>query len=262
LNRADHPAKVSAMDEAEAAGAGAAAKATGGLKAPTGELGPAAAGRWRRIDVRLAEILVFLVAVVGAVALGLGITDYFIAHPYLCAYLVAYAGFRLADVLLREDFEPPPDTARLSGSILRQLPVLLLFAAAPFERTYIYGAEPARWVQAFGFLLELLGLWLALGARIQLGFFSSVPEPGAPRVLVRSGLYRHIRHPIYLGEFLVVFAWIFECGAPLVAIITLVVASIIGRRRIAAEEAEMRAQFGEEYVQYMRETDAFIPGVW
>lgn len=254
------------MDEAEAAGAAAATKATGGLKAPTGELGPApaetAVRRWRRIDVRLTELIIFLIAVVGAVALGLGISDYFIAHPYICAYLVAYAGFRLADVLVREDFEPPPDAARLSGSILRQLPVLLLFAAAPFERTFIYGAEPARWVQALGFLIELLGLWLALGARIQLGFFGSTPRSGAPRTLVRNGLFRHIRHPIYLGEFLVVFAWTFECGAPLVAVITLVAAAIMGRRRIAGEEAEMRAQFGEEYAQYVRETDAFIPSVW
>ncbi len=250
------------MDQAAPAEAGAVAKATGGLKAPTGELASAPARRWRRIDVRLAEIIIFLVAVVGAVALGLGITDYFLAHSYLCAYLIAYGGFRLADVLVREDFEPPPDTARLSGSILRQLPVLMLFAAAPFERTYLYGAEPAHWVQALGFLIELLGLWLALGARIQLGFVSTAPAPGAPGTLVRNGLYRHLRHPIYLGEFLVAFAWTFECGAPMVAIITLVVGSIMGRRRIAAEEAEMLARFGEEYAQYVRETDAFIPSLW
>lgn len=248
------------MNEAEAAGTGAAARPTGGLKVPTGGLAPAR--RWRRVDVRLAEIIIFLVAVVGAVALGLGITDYFLAHTYLCAYLIAYAGFRLADVLVREDFEPLPDTARLSGSILRQLPVLLLFAAAPFERTYLYGAEPARWVQALGFLLELLGLWLALGARIQLGFFSTAPAPDAPGTLVRSGLYRYIRHPTYLGEFLVAFAWTFECGAPMVAIATLIIAAIMGRRRIAAEEAEMLARFGEEYARYMRESDALIPSVW
>ena len=66
-------------------------------------------------------------AVVGAVALELGITGYFGEHPYTLAYLIAYAGFRFADVMVREDFEPPPDAALLSGSILRQLPVLLLF---------------------------------------------------------------------------------------------------------------------------------------
>jgi protein-S-isoprenylcysteine O-methyltransferase Ste14 len=241
-------------------------KPTGELRAPTGGLAPVPATtapqRWRRIDIRVSELIVFLVAAVGAVALGLGITQYFIEHPYTLAYLIAYAGFRLADVMVREDFEPPPDAALLSGAILRQLPVLLLFAAAPFERTYIYGGEVARWVQAMGLLMELLGLWLALGARIQLGFFSSTPESGGPRALVRNGLYGKIRHPIWLGEFLVVFAWALEFGAPITATLTAIFGIVMGRMRAATEEAEMLAQFGDEYARYLQQTERFIPGIW
>ncbi len=241
-------------------------KPTGELKAPTGSLGPdpasPASRRWRRIDIRVSELVVFLVAVLGAVALGLGISGYFGEHPYTLAYLIAYAGFRFADVMVREDFEPPPDAALLSGSILRQLPVLWLFAGAPFERTFLYGGEVARWVQALGLLMELLGLWLALGARIQLGFFSSTPESGGPRALVRNGLYRRIRHPIWLGEFLVVFAWTLEFGAPVSAVLTIIFGVVMGWMRGATEEAEMLAQFGEQYVLYLEETESFIPGIW
>jgi protein-S-isoprenylcysteine O-methyltransferase Ste14 len=242
-------------------------KPTGELKAPTGSLGSlgtsaARPRRWRRVDIRISELIVFLVAAVGAVALGLGITQYFSEHPYTLAYLTAYAGFRLADVLVREDFEPPPDTALLSGSILRQLPVLLLFAAAPFERTYIYGGEVARWVQAMGLLTELLGLWLALGARIQLGFFSSTRESDGPRAIVRNGLYSRIRHPIWLGEFLVVFAWTLEFGAPVSAALTAIFGIVMGQMRAAKEEAEMLMQLGDEYARYMQETESFIPGIW
>jgi protein-S-isoprenylcysteine O-methyltransferase Ste14 len=241
-------------------------KPTGELKAPTGGLGSAPAStaprRWRRIDIRVSELVVFVVAVVGAVSLGLGITEYFSEHPYILAYLIAYAGFRFADVMVREDFEPPPDAALLSGSILRQLPVLLLFAAAPFERTYLYGGEVARWAQAMGLLMELLGLWLALGARIQLGFFSSTPESGGPRRLVRNGLFGKIRHPIWLGEFLVVFAWTLEFGAPITAVLTIIFGIVMGRMRARTEEAEMLAQFGDDYARYMQETECFIPGIW
>lgn len=240
-------------------------KPTGELKASTGELGAACAStprRWRRIDIRVSELLVFVVAVVGAVALGLGITEYFGEHPYTLAYLIAYGGFRFADVMVREDFEPPPDAALLSGSILRQLPVLLLFAAAPFERTYLYGGEVARSVQAMGLLMELLGLWLALGARIQLGFFSSTPESGGPRTLVRNGLYGKIRHPIWLGEFLVVFAWTLEFGAPITAVLTAIFGIMMGWMRAGTEEAEMLAQFGDDYARYIQETECFIPGIW
>jgi protein-S-isoprenylcysteine O-methyltransferase Ste14 len=241
-------------------------KSTGELKATSGGsdsfAAKAATRRWHRIDIRVSELIVFLVAVVGAVALGLGISAYFGEHPYTLAYLIAYAGFRFADVMVREDFEPPPDAALLSGSILRQLPVLLVFAAAPFERTFIYGGEVARWAQALGLLMELLGLWLALGARIQLGFFSSSPESGGLLTLVRNGLYGKIRHPIWLGEFLVVFAWTLEFGAPITAAFTLLFGIVMGRMRAASEEAEMMAQLGDQYARYLQETECFIPGIW
>jgi protein-S-isoprenylcysteine O-methyltransferase Ste14 len=241
-------------------------KATGslvGVPDTTGQI-PAqpARQRWRRIDIRISELAVFLVAVIGAVALGLGIIQYFTEHPYTLAYLIAYAGFRLADVLVREDFEPPPDTTLLLGSILRQIPVLVLFAAAPFERTYFYGGEVARWVQAIGLLMELVGLWLALGARIQLGFFSSAPVPGGAHSLVRNGLYGRMRHPIWLGEFLVIFAWSLEFGAPITAAFTLIFGIVMGRMRANTEEAAMMAQFGDEYARYMQNTEKFIPGIW
>jgi protein-S-isoprenylcysteine O-methyltransferase Ste14 len=243
-------------------------KPTGELKAPTGELGATGSKaprlpRWRRLDVRLTELIVFLVAVVGAVALGLGITDYFRQHPYILAYLVAYGGFRFADLLVREDFEPAPETAAgLSGLMLGHIPILLLFAAAPFERTYMYGGEVTRGLGAAGFVLELLGLWLALGARVQLGFLGTPTESNSPLTLVRTGLFRHLRHPIWLGEFLVLLGWTIEFGAPITTLVTIIAGIVVGRRRAGAEEAAMLAQYGEEYAQYLRESDAFIPSVW
>ena len=247
----------------------ASGKPTGSLKAPTGSLGTdsTAAQQSRRErfwSPRLAELVTFLVAVVGAVALGLGITDYFGDHPYVSAYLVAYAGFCLADLLVREDSEMAQGCAGTEHASrgIDQLPLLLLFAAAPFERTYLYGGEASSWIAALGLLLELAGLWLALGARIQLGFFSAdESRPDSPR-LVRSGFYRYIRHPVYAGEFLVLFAWSFEYAAPIVAILTLIVGIVIGRKWIAADEAAMLSQFGDEYAAYMRETDSVIPSLW
>jgi len=215
-----------------------------------------------RIDIRLAELIMFLLAVVGAISLGLGIAAYFAARPYVSAYLVAYFGFRLADVLIREDFEPAPDSARLRRLMVNQLPVLAILAAAPLERTYLYGGEPARWLGALGLLIELIGLWLALGARIQLGFFSAFAEAPAEPKLVRTGFFRFIRHPIYLGEFLVVFAWTVEYAAPLTAVATVVLGTIIGSRRAKLEEGALLIRFGEEYANYLSETDRFIPSVW
>src|ERR1039458_4698218 len=67
----------------------------------------------RNFFLRLGELVIFLVAVVGAVALGLAITSYFTAHTYIAAYLLAYAGFRCADLLVREEYRSEEHTSEL-----------------------------------------------------------------------------------------------------------------------------------------------------
>ncbi len=209
----------------------------------------------REIGRRLGGLAVFLVAVVGAVALGLGISDYLGEHPYVTAYLLAYAGFRIASVMLT-DIGETRDDARARWR--RELPLLLLFAAAPFERTYLYGGEAPQGVAAFGLLMALGGLWLAIGARVQWRF-------GAGRegqTVVRSGFYRYVRHPVRAGIGLILFAWPFEYGAPITAVVTIAVLFAVSRRAIRTEESELIARFGEEYESYRRETDRLIPNVW
>ncbi len=243
-------------------------KATGGLKPTTATLlaeAIAAPGKRphfiRGLALHFAETAIFLVAVIGAIALGLGITEYFGEHRYVLAYLVAYAGFRFSDLIVRDDVEDSPPHEELSRRILAQLPLLLVFAAAPFERTYVYGGSAPAFVHALGLLLELLGLWLALGARIQLGFFTAGRTAEHP-VLVTRGFYRYLRHPMNAGTFLVTLSWTLIYGAPVTAVLTLIIGAIFGQRRIKSEEAVMRARFGDEYAAYQRETDALIPAIW
>ena len=262
------------MPPEDSAAAGAASpKSTGPLKAPTGSLKavpePTRAERTgnvrpprRDFRVRLAELAIFLAAILGVVALGLGISEYLGAHPYVIAYMAAYAAFRLADLLVRDEATLGVDGVHFGQRIMYELPLLLLFFSAPFERTYLYGGESPRWLGALGLLIELAGLWLALGARIQLGFFSPAPATGTQPLLVRNGLYAYIRHPIYLGEFLVLIAWPFEYAAPITLMLMLIIGVAVIRRRIRNEEADLLAQFGDEYAAYMRETDSVIPNIW
>ena len=250
-------------------------KATGSLRAGTGSLraaDEAAAGRTaerpvstfrfparRSLALRIGELVIFVVAIVGAVALGLGISDYLGAHPYIFGYLAAYAAFRFADLLVRGD----RSLTRLSRRVTTQLPLLALFAGAPFERTYIYGGEAPRWLAGLGLLIELAGLWVVLGARVQLAFFSSSGgRAEQARPLVRNGLFRYIRHPTVAGEMLVLLAWPFEFAAPITLIVALIILIVVALRIISEEEAEMLAEFGDEYAAYMRQTDSLIPNVW
>jgi len=212
--------------------------------------------------VRIAELIILMAAIVGAVALGLGMSKYLAEHSYVAAYLIAYGVFRFADLTVRDPAALGMEGARFMQRVMYEIPLLLLFFAAPFERTYVYGGEVPRWMGALGLLIELVGLWLVLGARIQLGFFSPKPSSEETPVLVRNGLYGVIRHPIYLGELIVLLAWPFEYGAPVAFTVAGIVGIVVVRRRAREEEADLLAQFGDEYAGYMRVTDSLIPNVW
>lgn len=216
----------------------------------------------RDFTVRLAELVIQLSAIIGAVAIGLGITAYFSSHRHVVAYLVAYAAFRFADLLMRDQAALGVDSARFARRMIYELPLLALFLGAPFERTFVYGGEAPRWLATLGLLIELAGIWLALGARIQRAYFYPGGNHEPHRALIRSGLYRFIRHPIYTGEFFVMLGWPFEYGAP----ITLLIAAALGfafvNRRIRREEADMMAEHGDAYAAYMRGTDRMIPNLW
>ena len=217
----------------------------------------------RNFFLRLGELLIFLVAVVGAVALGLAITSYFRAHTYIAAYLLAYAGFRCADLLVSEEYGPNPARDALSRRIADQAPLLLLFFAAPFERTYLYGGEAPRWVSGLALALELVGLWIALGARIQLGFFARERHDGVEQsVLVRRGFYRFIRHPLFAGIYLALIAWPIAYGAPISAVLTTIFVGMVMNRLIKEEEEHLCARYGDEYRRYRDESDAMIPNLW
>jgi len=266
------------MSEEEAAASSPAEprRSTGSLKAGTGDLhrvhgaagtlehavgGPHATPAPRDLSTRIAETVIYLSAVLGAISIGLGISRYLSRYPYVYGYLIAYAAFRIAELLVREESMLGADPVHFRRRIVSELPVLAMFAAGPLERSYYTGDAP-NWLAGLGILIELIGLWLALGARIQLGFFSEGDDAGAARPIVRKGLYRYIRHPIYVGEFLVLFAWPFEYGAPITMLAIVVVGIFVMRRRIQEEEAEMLAEYGDEYAGYVRETDAVIPNVW
>jgi protein-S-isoprenylcysteine O-methyltransferase Ste14 len=216
----------------------------------------------RDFTVRLAELVVQMAAIVGAIALGLGISAYFKQHPYVLAYLGAYAAFRFADLLVRDPMALGVDPLRFARRMIYELPLLGLFLTAPFERTFIYGGETPRWLSALGLLIELAGIWLALGARIQRGYFSPSADRGAGLALIQTGLYRYVRHPIFAGQLLVLIAWPFEYGAPVSLVLAMSIGLLFVNRRIRQEEAEMMAEHGDAYVAYVRVTDRMIPSLW
>jgi len=77
-------------------------------------------------------------------------------------------------------------------------------------------------------------------------------------VLVKSGIYKYIRHPLYLSIFFLGTGVMLKDPGLLqidLALINLIAVWITAR----IEEKEMIARFGDEYKMYMCETKMFIP---
>ncbi len=136
------------------------------------------------------------------------------------------------------------------------LPVLYLFT--PFLAFADYRL-PA-FVPWCGSAIMLAALWLFWRSHSDLGLnWSAFLEMRKDHQLIRQGVYRSIRHPMYVAislfgvaQALMLQNWV----AGLSGLVTFVPLYFV---RTPREERMMREWFGEEYQDYVRQTGRIIP---
>jgi len=107
-------------------------------------------------------------------------------------------------------------------------------------------------------VLMTLGLIVMVIGLASLGrSFGIMPRA---RGLVLSGLYQWVRHPIYLGEFLV-FAGIAIVAISPLTVSTYVAFVILQTYRLVVEEKTLEAAY-PEYAAYKSRTARLLPGVY
>ncbi len=74
-----------------------------------------------------------------------------------------------------------------------------------------------------------------------------------------SGIYSTVRHPLYLGNFLMWLGVAMYCQLWWLAVIVSLLFWIYYERIMFAEEEYLRRKFGESYVNWAARTPAFIP---
>jgi protein-S-isoprenylcysteine O-methyltransferase Ste14 len=79
--------------------------------------------------------------------------------------------------------------------------------------------------------------------------------------LVTDGYYKHIRHPIYLGEIARMFGWVITLSS-LYGLLFMIIGSMFLLIRIEVEEKMLIEAFGEEYREYQRKTKKLIPYIY
>jgi len=80
--------------------------------------------------------------------------------------------------------------------------------------------------------------------------------------LVTTGVYRHLRHPMYSGFWLMALAQLCMLPNWVAGPAGLIGFGILFFGRVDREERMMLAAFGDEYRAYMLRTKRIIPGIY
>lgn len=159
---------------------------------------------------------------------------------------------------------------RLSMSSLKDPRSHGFYRAFAFEALLaLFLVNVPSWLRnPFSPLQIVAWLMLVASAFLAIHGFTILRQRGKPSgaletttVLVTSGVYRTIRHPLYAS--LLYLGWAMFLKAPTVVSTALVAAASLSIFLTArAEEAENLAKFGVEYRAYMKTTRRFIPYVF
>jgi protein-S-isoprenylcysteine O-methyltransferase Ste14 len=134
----------------------------------------------------------------------------------------------------------------------------------------VWFLDPGSWYQLISwFLLIFCIVPLVFGIRALAGRGKPIEQrPGEPQllafektsVLVTSGIYHYIRHPLYSSLLLLAWGVFFKApglGGGLLAL----AATLFLVATARADEAECIRFFGPDYRDYMKQTKMFVPFV-
>lgn len=173
---------------------------------------------------------------------------------------IAETGILLGYILAFLTRKPARSVAR--GFVETVFPLVL--GVLPFA-IVMTGYTYHEWIPAqsrshLAGLFAINGVLIAAGSVNVIGLISLRPAftiMTEARVLVRTGLYRRVRHPLYAAHFVIYFCYtLLHFHLATVALYAVFVAGQTIRAR--NEERKMAAEF-PEYEEYRRSTGMFVP---
>jgi protein-S-isoprenylcysteine O-methyltransferase Ste14 len=201
------------------------------------------------------------------ILLAAGFLVLFLARHKMPPFELIVFGLVWAAVALR--WAVPTKDIQTTGEfqlyrLLRLVVLATTFALLFWDRTGV-GILGWRFVPsipalaAVGFVLALIGLAIALWARVHLGqYWSDKVVLKVDHQLIRSGPYAHLRHPIYSGVLLAVLGTALIVGewrGVLAFAILLANYSIKARK----EEQILAAHFGDEFREHLTSAGFLLP---
>lgn len=118
---------------------------------------------------------------------------------------------------------------------------------------------PSSAVACAGLALLAAGIAIVAVAQRQMGASLRVGLPPEPTALVRGGLFRWTRNPIYLGMLVALAGVVLVAPGLWSAAVWLAAAAAIGAQT-RLEERHLTARHGEAYLAYAARVGRFLPG--
>lgn len=170
--------------------------------------------------------------------------------------------------ILQPEYNPFTITAKPRDKGTGAQIIWLVYAtqfAAILEAAYLRYPRSVHWgiAATIALVLMTLGLSLRTWAVFALGdFFTMHISIQKGHSVIRKGPYKLVRHPSYLGAFILYLSAAAFLHAWLSMIAGTVILLFAFLRRIHYEEELLKEELGKEYESYCSEVKKFLPGIW
>ncbi len=137
--------------------------------------------------------------------------------------------------------------------------------AVILEAAYLRYPRSVQWdiVATLALVSMTLGLSLRTWAVFTLGhLFTMHISIRKDHSIIRKGPYRLVRHPSYLGAFILYISTAAFLHAWFSVVAAMVILPFAFLRRIHYEEELLKEELGEEYEAYRSEVKKILPGIW
>jgi protein-S-isoprenylcysteine O-methyltransferase Ste14 len=178
----------------------------------------------------------------------------------LTAYLLVRVGYqrRYAGSKVHVSSTSSIDRLLIFLVIAGQIIIPLTYIFSPILDAANYRAQPL--IVSAGTVIWIGGLWLFWRSHADLGRNWGVSlSIQVDHALVSGGVYRAIRHPMYLSFIVFGIAQVMILPNIIAGLAALVATAILCLFRIPREEAMMAEYFGQAYLKYRQNTGGIIP---
>ncbi|HYX38087.1 MAG TPA: isoprenylcysteine carboxylmethyltransferase family protein [Oligoflexus sp.] len=136
-------------------------------------------------------------------------------------------------------------------------PIIVVMSCLGYDRLALY-SHPA--VMMIGTTISALGVAIFVGAKMRIGEeFAPCNDAYLPRDVIRDGVYKHVRHPIY-AAFILFFLGIAITTANPITLLNWLVLGAYYVRSARFEEKALLEKF-PVYEKYSKSTGRFIPRI-